>query len=659
MLARALHLHQTGQLRDAEAGYRDLLAISPNHAGAMGYLGLLAYQSGHAEAGIDLLKRSIAKDGHNPITHYNLAIILSELGRDEDAIAHNRKALELKPDYEEAHANLSALLLLRGRMQEALTAVIRGLQVAESRNLKSTFVMLAQSIDPAAVYANDSFTEFLTRALTEPWSRPRDLSSIGTALLMRDATITRALERVSGPEEPREPGDLFNSEELAKIGREGLASAVFTTSPVTAIAIERVLTAARRTLLDQVVECKQGDEAQQWLSFASIIAQQCHINEYVFDSTDRENDLVATLRNRIELAAERNKPIDPLKLALLACYVPLHLVTGARSIAERDWPEVLRPVIVKQILNRQIEQDIRAEIPALTPVNDAVSGKVREQYEENPYPRWSMVADEVQPIPVDQYVRMRFPGAPYRNLGNGSVELLVAGCGTGMHAIQRARQFTQVNVFAIDLSLSSLSYALRKTRELGLTNLRYAQADILEFNSETKFDIVDSSGVLHHLKCPRKGWRRLAELVRPGGLMHIGLYSAIARRDINAARESFARDDQPYSATEVRRVRRQILNLSGEDRLSKITQFSDFFSMSEFRDLLFHVQEHQFTIPELGEFIREIGFTFLGFETPARNAYLKRFPDDPAALNLDNWHVFETENPATFAQMYQFWIQKS
>ena len=39
-------------------------------------------------------------------------------------------------------------------------------------------------------------------------------------------------------------------------------------------------------------------------------------------------------------------------------------------------------------------------------------------------------------------------------------------------------------------------------------------------------------------------------------------------------------------------------------------------------------------------------------------AYRGRFPDDPAMTDLDNWHVFETENPLTFLNMYQFWLQK-
>ena len=141
--------------------------------------------------------------------------------------------------------------------------------------------------------------------------------------------------------------------------------------------------------------------------------------------------------------------------------------------------------------------------------------------------------------------------------------------------------------------------------------------------------------------------------------MHIGLYSSIARQAINAARESFAKQGRQFSAAEARRLRTEILNCPAEDPMRKVAQFSDFFSMSEFRDLLFHVQEHQFSLPQIAEILKDLGFTFLGFETQARNAYFKRFPDDLAAVNLDNWNTFEIENPEMFAQMYQFWIQKN
>jgi 2-polyprenyl-3-methyl-5-hydroxy-6-metoxy-1,4-benzoquinol methylase len=657
LFRQAIGHHQAGHFREAEAGYREVLAANPRHGGALGYLGLLAHQSGHSDAGIDLLRKAIAADKRNPEPHYNLARVLSDCGRDDDAIVHNRKVLELAPDFPGAHNNLSALLLLHGRPAEALTVAISGLRLEDSAGLKSTFVMAVRSLDPAAIQIDQDFIALLVRALTEPWCRPRDLSAAAGAILLRRPSMAPCVARIAQGG-PMRLNALFSAGDLAALNGDGLLHALLATSPVTTVEAERVLTAVRRALLDEV-DAGAVETADAWLPLAAAIGQQGFLNEYVFDVSDQENAQVLKLRDAVDTSLQRGEAAAPIQIAVLAAYLPLHAFAEAERLASLDMPEPLRALIQQQIINPRDEQAIRPTIERLTAIEDDVSEKVRQQYEENPYPRWSKVFAENQALPVDQYIRMRFPGALYKAIGGNAPEVLIAGCGTGMHAIQRALQFRPANVLAIDLSLSSLSYAIRKTKELGLTNLRYAQADILALDSKRTFDVVDSSGVLHHLKNPLDGWRRLAGLVRPGGLMHIGLYSAIARRDINVARGQLAQQGREYSVQEVRHLRADIASRSEGDPLHNITRFSDFFSMSECRDLLFHVQEHQFTIPQIAEFLGEAGFTFLGFETPARTSYLRRFPDDRAATDLANWAAFEAENPATFAQMYQFWIQKN
>jgi hypothetical protein len=79
------------------------------------------------------------------------------------------------------------------------------------------------------------------------------------------------------------------------------------------------------------------------------------------------------------------------------------------------------------------------------------------------------------------------------------------------------------------------------------------------------------------------------------------------------------------------------------------------------RDLLFHAQEHRLTIPQIKEFIAANALRFLGFELGGAsfNQYRARYPEDAAATDLDHWHAFEVDHPATFAGMYQFWIQKA
>jgi 2-polyprenyl-3-methyl-5-hydroxy-6-metoxy-1,4-benzoquinol methylase/Tfp pilus assembly protein PilF len=654
---QAMAHHQAGRLREAEADYRDVLASNPRHTGALGYLGLLAHQLGHSDTGIDLLRKAIASDKRSAEPHYNLARVLSDCGRDDEAIVHNRKVLEISPDFPGAHNNLAALLLLHGRSSEALTIAADGLRTDDTAGLRSTFVMALRSLDPAVIKLDPNIIQLLVRALREPWCRPRDLSAAAGVILLRSPAMARCVERLSHAEHAR-LAELFTRDDLALLYGDGLLEALLGTSPVTTVEIERVLTAVRGALLSEIAS-GAFEAFEAWLPLASALGQQGFINEYVFDVTEDETVQLGRLRDEVAGAITRNEAVAPIRLAVLASYLPLHSIPGAEQLAERSWPASVTPLIAQQIIDPRDEQAVRSGIERLTAIEDDVSEKVRAQYEENPYPRWSSISAEVQPLPVDHYIGMRFPGVPYKPFGHRALDVLVAGCGTGQHAIQRALQFKSANILAIDLSLSSLSYAIRKTKELGLANLRYAQADILALGNEKTFDVVDSSGVLHHLKNPLAGWRRLAGLVRPGGLMHIGLYSATARADINAARAYLAQQGRDYSVGEVRRLRAEFAGRAPGDPLHNITGFSDFFSMSECRDLLFHVQEHQFSIPQIADFLREIGFTFLGFETPARTSYLRRFPDDRTATDLANWAAFEAENPSTFATMYQFWIQKN
>ena len=217
----------------------------------------------------------------------------------------------------------------------------------------------------------------------------------------------------------------------------------------------------------------------------------------------------------------------------MASYRPLSSLPDPRKLLERAWPDSVDRLLTQQIREVDEERQARDTIPRLTAIEGEIASAVRRQYEENPYPRWVVAPSPPVPVTVDGYLRSRFPLSSFRPLGDRSgVDILVAGCGTGEHSIGTARRYRGAKVLAVDLSLSSLSYAQRKTRELGLQNIEYAQADILALGSIGRsFDVIDASGVLHHLSDPAAGWRQLLALLRPGGLMRIGLYSELGRAD--------------------------------------------------------------------------------------------------------------------------------
>jgi ubiquinone/menaquinone biosynthesis C-methylase UbiE len=238
-------------------------------------------------------------------------------------------------------------------------------------------------------------------------------------------------------------------------------------------------------------------------------------------------------------------------------------------------------------------------------------------------------------------------------------DILIAGCGTGQHSIETATNFKNSKVLAIDLSLSSLAYAKRKTEELGVQNIEYLQADILDLGKlDRQFDIVESGGVLHHMDDPMAGWRVLTDCLKSGGLMKIGLYSELARQHIVEMRQEIGQSGIGSSDLAMKSFRNEVIN-SDEEHHKSILSSPDFYSMSELRDLLFHVKEHRFSIPQIQDCLSELGLKFCGLQTNEivqSSKPANAIKDDP--YDLDKWHAFEKFNPRAFGGMYQFWCQK-
>ena len=91
----------------------------------------------------------------------------------------------------------------------------------------------------------------------------------------------------------------------------------------------------------------------------------------------------------------------------------------------------------------------------------------------------------------------------------------------------------------------------------------------------------------------------------------------------------------------------------------KIINRRDFYSTSSARDLMFHVQEHCFNLPQLSEIILDFDLEFLGFTNEMiKNKYSKLFPEDKKNILLENWDHFEISEPDTFISMYNFWVRK-
>jgi 2-polyprenyl-3-methyl-5-hydroxy-6-metoxy-1,4-benzoquinol methylase len=508
--------------------------------------------------------------------------------------------------------------------------------------------------------------ERILRALAEPWGRSAEVAAAVAPMLEADTVVggcvRRALEAWPGRLEAEA---LYGPTGFACVAGDTLLLGLLDASPIASPGLERLLTLARAVLLDAAVRSGpylvDDGGADRETVFYAALARQCRINEYVFAVTAAEQEGVEALRARLTEALACELPAPPTWVLAVAAYGPLHGLPQAARLLERTWPAPVGLVLTQQLVEHAEEQRLRGRIRQLSPIEDDVSRLVRRQYEENPYPRWVRPAPAGQPVPLAAHLRERFPRAVLVGLPDGpTLDVLIAGCGTGQHSLETARVFRGATVLAVDLSLTSLCYARRKTRELGVANIEYAQADLLRLGGiDRRFDLVESSGVLHHLADPAAGWRTLVPLVRPGGVMRIGLYSRLARRGISRVRETIAARGLDGSAQTIRDFRQELLDSPWEPSWGRYL-LGDFFSVSGCRDLLFHVQEHCLSLLEIKRFCLENELTVLGVEVdpPVLAAYRARFPDDAAATDLSNWHAFEQDHPDTFLEMYQFWVQR-
>ncbi len=127
--AMALQHHRSGRLAEAEAIYRQILAVEPRHANALHFLGVIAHQTGQNESAVDLIRQAIAMGPELAAFHSNLAVALFELRRFDEAIAACRRAIQLEPDAPAAHSNLGNALTARGQLDEAVSACRRALEL--------------------------------------------------------------------------------------------------------------------------------------------------------------------------------------------------------------------------------------------------------------------------------------------------------------------------------------------------------------------------------------------------------------------------------------------------------------------------------------------------------------------------------------------------
>ena len=177
----------------------------------------------------------------------------------------------------------------------------------------------------------------------------------------------------------------------------------------------------------------------------------------------------------------------------------------------------------------------------------------------------------------------------------GDATVLEMGCGTGQLSLFLAS--ADRRVIGADLTRASLELGHLAAQRFGVTAVRFVETDLHSPGLRPEaFDVVVCSGVLHHTPDPSAAFAAVARLVRPGGVLVVGLYNALARLPL--------------------RARRLVARLTGYRYIPGDPVLRDRLAEPErreawLRDQYRHVEEHRHTLGEVRGWFRASGLTYL------------------------------------------------
>ena len=394
--------------------------------------------------------------------------------------------------------------------------------------------------------------------------------------------------------------------------------------------------------------------------FYNALSKQLYLNEFIYDETEEETQIIEAILQNI--ASKDINKFEWDEVERLALYRDLH---ENPTLKKTNFPEHLSTIFSMHISSRRLENEIASSIEEYSVFENKISQKVQEQYTKNPYPRWEFNGKfEQKNQSLLQYLERSVRQEINSHIFRKKIKnVLIAGCGTGQQILQLTRNTNDINITAIDLSINSLSYAKRIVTDIGIKNVHFIKKDILTpFPSDIEnFDYIECGGVLHHLENPEKGLARLCEQLNSGGMMMLALYSRKGRQPLEVVKDFIKSNSMSFEQPDKAIYLREYLisqAAKGEKNASEFCRLSgDFFSLSGYRDLLFHVKEHVYDLDELSEMFRKAKLKFVGVShTPGVVRSLKNWTGE--LKSLDDWNDLENEYPNTFEAMYHVLLQK-
>jgi SAM-dependent methyltransferase len=252
------------------------------------------------------------------------------------------------------------------------------------------------------------------------------------------------------------------------------------------------------------------------------------------------------------------------------------------------------------------------------------------------------------------------------------VRILDAGCGSGVSTEYLVHLNPQATVVGIDLSAGTLAVAQERCRRSGADRVEFQQLSLFDVAQlPGAFDLINCVGVLHHTPDPIRGIQALATKLAPGGLLHIFVYAALGRWEINLMQTAIAllQGDKQGDYMDGVSIGRQIFAALPEtNRLVKREQERWAWENQRdecFADMYVHPHEIDYTIDTLFELIDASGLEFLGFSNPQNWQVESLFGQNPELRertkqlsDRQRYRLIELLNPDRVTH-YEFFLGNS
>ncbi len=638
---------EKGEIKEAISNMQKAIELDKNFIDAKINLAIILRDIGNNKRAKKELTEAIKLNSNRADIFLNLGTILKEEGLIEDAEAATRKALSLDSDIADANRNLAVILKEKGNIKEAIFHARKETEISPDNSSAYILIYSILCESDISIVRRELVIELICLLLDR-----KDIEHVGLFKIISEFVLKEHLNNIE-----KLKGMLIQNEVLERLINDNIISKALKLLPFADIRWERILTQLRKELLVYSIE-HNFILSKKITNFISALAQNCYLNEYVFELTDDEINMLADLKINLSI-----NNINDAKIAILACYIPLIELNKVYNLVDSF---VSKNLNINELLDIQFKEPIHESmiektIRSVDMINDTISKAVKIQYEDNPYPRWRYTSSFTSnQINIFAAINSEItPNKIESNVNKTNYKVLIAGCGTGLQVMDALR-YQNASITAIDLSKASLCYAKRKTQEIGVNNIDFIQMDILNLDKlNQKFDLIECSGVLHHMRSPNDGLKKLINVLDDDGFIKLGLYSKNARTIVNSIRQSFRESEEGISNNGIRCFRNRIMRSNYKD-FYEITKWSDFYTMSMFRDLCLHVQEYQFHISELINLITSNNLEFLGFVIgkDIKESYQEFYSNDQKQIELLNWINFEEIKPDTFKAMYQFWVKK-